>query len=115
MPLLRAHLLYGVDNNAPIQHIRTNRSTASDRNHTARFKYQNHRGGNRHTSQYPIQMENYPQPPIAGEGRQVASLLYGAGAAAVGVGGYHTTSSIAEPPAFFAAGKKRGVPYNFSG
>ena len=101
MSLLPPHLLYGGENHASIQHIRTTRSSASDRNHTARFKYQNHRGGNRHTSQHTLQMENHPQPSIAGEGRQTASVLYGAGAAAVGVGRPYTTTSIMRKPQRF--------------
>ena len=62
---------------AKIQHIRRTGNLIAYCHQPARFQHQIHCGGNRHTSKHAIQMENYPQPSIAGEGRQIASLLYG--------------------------------------
>ena len=59
-------------------------------------------------------MENHPQPLIAGEGRQTASVFYRAGAAAVGVGRLYTTTSMTETPAIFAVGKNRGFPFFYT-
>ena len=59
-------------------------------------------------------MENHLQSSVAAKGRQTAALLYGAGAAAVGVGRLHTTTSMTETPAIFAAGKNRGFPFFYT-
>ena len=59
-------------------------------------------------------MENHPQPSVAGEGRQTASVFYGTVAAEVGVGRLHTTTRMTETPAIFAAGKNRGFPFFYT-
>ena len=104
----------GGDTNAKIHYLRRNGNPTAYCYQPARCYYQIHCGGNKYTSKYAIQMENYPQPPVAGEGRQVASLLYGTRAGEVGVGRKDIIIKMEPRPKGQGSCHFRGHPYEDS-